>query len=187
MIQNTVQFGGNALDDPNTHIADFLEICDTFKFNGVSDDAVKLHLFSFSLRDKAKSWLNCLPVGSTTTWEDMAKAFLLKYFPPSKTMKLRADITTFSQFEQESLYEAWERYKDLLRRCRHHKLPLGLVVQTFYYGLISFNRTMIDAAACGNLLRKTAEEGYELLEEMAASSYHPQSERNTQRRNAGVH
>ncbi|XP_075489545.1 uncharacterized protein LOC142528385 [Primulina tabacum] len=46
---------------------------------------------------------------------------------------------------------------------------------------------MIDVAACENLLRKTAEEGYELLEEMATSSYHPQSERNTPRRNAGVH
>ncbi|XP_075475898.1 uncharacterized protein LOC142515052 [Primulina tabacum] len=125
MIQNTVQFGGSALDDPNSHIADFLEICDTFKFNGVSDDAIRLRLFPFSLRDKAKSWLNCLPVGSITTWEDMAKAFLIKYFPPSKTMKLRADITTFAQYEQESLYEAWERYKDLLRRCPHHELPLG--------------------------------------------------------------
>ncbi|XP_075477888.1 uncharacterized protein LOC142518914 [Primulina tabacum] len=125
MIQNTVQFGGSALDDPNSHIADFLEICDTFKFNGVSDDAVRLRLFPFSLRDKAKSWLNCLHVGSITTWEDMAKAFLIKYFPPSKTMKLRADITNFAQYEQESLYEAWERYKDLLRRCPHHELPLG--------------------------------------------------------------
>ncbi|XP_075487951.1 uncharacterized protein LOC142527119 [Primulina tabacum] len=94
-------------------------------FNGVSDDAVRLRLFPFSLRDKAKSWLNCFPVGSITTWEDMAKAFLIKYFPPSKTMKLRADITTFAQYEQESLYEAWERYKDLLRRCPHHELPLG--------------------------------------------------------------
>ncbi|XP_073283453.1 uncharacterized protein [Primulina huaijiensis] len=46
---------------------------------------------------------------------------------------------------------------------------------------------MIDAAACGNLLRKTAEEWYELLEEMVASSYHPQSERNNQRKNAEVH
>ncbi|XP_073017861.1 uncharacterized protein [Primulina eburnea] len=161
MIQNTVQFGANALDDPNTHIADFLEICDTLKFNGVSDDVVSLCLFPFSLRDKAKSWLNCL--------------------------LLRTDITTFSQFEQESLYEAWELYKDLLWRCPHHELPLGLVVQTFYYGFISSNRTMIDAAARGNLLRKTEEEGYELLEEMAASSYQLQSERNNQRSSAGVH
>ncbi|XP_075489567.1 uncharacterized protein LOC142528407 [Primulina tabacum] len=117
----------------------------------------------------------------------MAKEFLIKYFPPSKTMKLRADITSFTQFDQESLYEAWECFKDLLRRCPHHELPLGLVVQTFYYGLLTPNRTMIDAAACGNLLRKTAEEGYEFLEEMAASSYHPQSERNNQRKSAGVH
>ncbi|XP_075475770.1 uncharacterized protein LOC142511637 [Primulina tabacum] len=55
----------------------------------------------------------------------MAKSFLIKYFPPSKTMKLRVDITTFAQFEQEYLYEAWERFKDLLRRCPHHELPLG--------------------------------------------------------------
>ena len=39
------------------HIRDFMEICDTFKFNGVSEDAVKLRVFPFSLRDKAKGWL----------------------------------------------------------------------------------------------------------------------------------
>lgn len=99
-------------------------------------------------------------------------------------MKLSADITNFSQYEHDSLYEAWELYKNLLRRFPHHELPLGLVVQTFYYGLLTSNRTMIDDAACGNFLRKNAEEGYELLEEMAASSYIPRSER---QRSAGVH
>ncbi|XP_073138025.1 uncharacterized protein [Henckelia pumila] len=102
-------------------------------------------------------------------------------------MKLRADITTFAQGEQETLYEAWERYKDLLRRCPHHQIPDGLVVQTFYYGLPHSNRTMLDAAVGGNLLRKSPEDGYELIEEMASSSYHPQSERNAVRRPAGMH
>ncbi|XP_073039342.1 uncharacterized protein [Primulina eburnea] len=45
---------------------------------------------------------------------------------------------------------------------------------------------MIDVAACGNLLRKMAKEGYELLEEMAVSSYHPQFERNNRRRSSPV-
>src|SRR5262249_35649361 len=130
MIQNTVQFGGLPTEDLNSHIASFLEICDTFKTNGVSNDAIRLRLFPFSLRDRAKSWLNTLPSGSITTWDGLAEKFLTKYFPPSKTAKLRNDISTYTQLETESLYEAWERYKELLRRCPYHGLPTWLQVQT---------------------------------------------------------
>ncbi|EOY18189.1 Uncharacterized protein TCM_042804 [Theobroma cacao] len=52
MIQTAVQFEGLPNDDPNAHIVNFLEIYDTFKANGVTDDAIRLRLFPFSLRDK---------------------------------------------------------------------------------------------------------------------------------------
>lgn len=38
MIQHSVQFCGLPNDDPNTHITNFLEICDTFRQNGVSNN-----------------------------------------------------------------------------------------------------------------------------------------------------
>ena len=72
MIQQTVQFGGLSQEDTNVHIANFLEICDTFKHNGVRDDAIRLRLFPFSLRDKAKVWLHSLLPGIITTWEELA-------------------------------------------------------------------------------------------------------------------
>ena len=67
MIKTFVQFTGMSNDDPNAHIANFLEIRDTFKQIGVLDNAIRLRLFLFSLRDKAKEWLNSLLAGTIAT------------------------------------------------------------------------------------------------------------------------
>ncbi|KAK5776566.1 hypothetical protein PVK06_044526 [Gossypium arboreum] len=106
MIQKFVQFDSFQDEDPNAHLANFLEFCDTFKINGISDDSIHLRLFPFSLRNKAKQWLNSLPRGSIIIWEQMTKNFLLKYFPPGKTAKLRNDISSFMQMDLETLYDA---------------------------------------------------------------------------------
>ncbi|KAL5564735.1 hypothetical protein UlMin_027899 [Ulmus minor] len=143
MIQNSVQFGGLANNDPNLHIANFLEICDTFKHNGVTDDAIRLRLFPFSLNSKAKAWLTSLPPRTITTWEGLVRSFLTKYFPPAKSAKMRNDITNFFQQDQES------------------------------FGGAMFN--------------KTPKEGYELIEVMASNNFLKSTDRNAQKRTAGVH
>ena len=88
MIQNLGQFHGLPSENPHLHIAHFLEICDMFKANGATDDAIRLRLFSFSLKDKAKAWLNSLPTGFIHDYRTLAKKFLAKYFPLAKTIKL---------------------------------------------------------------------------------------------------
>nr|GEW13206.1 reverse transcriptase domain-containing protein [Tanacetum cinerariifolium] len=57
------------------------------------------------------AWFDRLPRNSINTFEQMAKMFLGKYFPPSMVMKLRNEITNFRQRPDESLFEAWECYK----------------------------------------------------------------------------
>ena len=58
MIQNSVQFHGLPNEDPNLHIAYFLDIYDMFRVNDVPNDAIRLRLFPFSLKDRAREWLN---------------------------------------------------------------------------------------------------------------------------------
>ena len=95
MIQSSVQFEGLANDDLNLHNENFLEICDTFNHNGVTDDAIRLRLFPFSLNNKAKAWLTSLPPGTITSWDGLVNVFLAKYFPPAKSAKMRNDMTNF--------------------------------------------------------------------------------------------
>ncbi|KAL5549524.1 hypothetical protein UlMin_004755 [Ulmus minor] len=156
--------------------------------NGVTDDILKLKLFPYSLRDRARAWLNSLPSDSITTWNNLAEKFLMKYFPPTKNAKLRNDITYFQQLEGESLYETWERYKELLRRCPHHGIPFWIQMETFYNGLNAQTRTIVDAASNGALMSKTYNEAYALLERMASNNYQWPTERvPAGRRVAGVH
>ena len=68
MVQNN-QFGGLQGEDPYAHILTFLNMCATFKINRVTDDAIRLRLFPFSVRDKAQLWLASLSNESIITWD----------------------------------------------------------------------------------------------------------------------
>ena len=62
-----IPFHGLAHEDPNAHILNFLEVCDTAKYNEVRDDDIRLQLYPFSLKDKAKQWLISEPSDSITS------------------------------------------------------------------------------------------------------------------------
>ena len=49
-------FCGKANDDASAHLQQFLELCSTFVIKGVSQDAIRLHLFPFSLLRRVKQW-----------------------------------------------------------------------------------------------------------------------------------
>jgi hypothetical protein len=44
-------------------------------------NTISLKLFHFSLKDKAKTWLQNLRSGSIRAWDEMQQQFLKKFFP----------------------------------------------------------------------------------------------------------
>nr|GEZ32621.1 reverse transcriptase domain-containing protein [Tanacetum cinerariifolium] len=108
-VQNSFYFYRLLGDDANKHLDKFLHVTQSIKVNGVTDDALLMYLFPYSLTHHATAWFNRLPRNSINTFEQMAKMLLEKYFSPSIVMKLKNEITNFCQRADESLFEAWER------------------------------------------------------------------------------
>ncbi|GJU38946.1 hypothetical protein Tco_1191903 [Tanacetum coccineum] len=94
LVQNGCAFHRLRFEDPIQHLEDFLRIVDSIDLNSDIRNTTRLRLFHFSLHDQAIHWLDRLPVGSISTWDD---------------------LTT-----RESLSEAWTRFKDLLQKVPHH-------------------------------------------------------------------
>ncbi|GKE40277.1 zinc finger, CCHC-type containing protein [Tanacetum coccineum] len=114
LVQNGCSFHGLRSEDLNQHLQDFLKLVDSLDLDGENRERMCIRLFQFSLRDQASNWLERLPAGSITRWEDLTTHFLAQFFPPGRTAKLRNHILMFQQYHEESLSEAWTRFKDLL-------------------------------------------------------------------------
>ncbi|CAN6486917.1 unnamed protein product [Victoria cruziana] len=134
-------FHGLESEDPYRHIHEFLDICVTVRISHIEDDALRLRLFPFSLKEKAKHWLKSLPpLVRIATWDDLQREFLKKYFPTGKSNHFRRAITIFSALEGETFHQAWERMKELLQRCSHHEISRWQVLQGFYDRLSEAHR-----------------------------------------------
>ena len=146
-----------------------------------------MRLFLFSLRYKALGWLQSLQPSSVATWEELAQKFLTKFFPLSKTSHLRGEVAQFRQMDFKPLYEAWERFKDLIWRCPQHGYQDWFQIQLFYNGLNGQTQTIIDVVASSTLLSKTMKKAQKLLEEMAANNFQCPNVRSLAKKVARVH
>ncbi|GKE76135.1 zinc finger, CCHC-type containing protein [Tanacetum coccineum] len=123
--------------------------------------------FCFSLRDQAINWLDRLPAGSISTWDDLTTRFLAQFFPPGRTAKLQKDILMFQQHQDRSLCDAWTHFKDLLQKFPHQGLDLWLQVQIFYDHVDYTTQMAIDYAAGGRLRKLRPEEAWKTIEDLA--------------------
>nr|GEU75664.1 hypothetical protein [Tanacetum cinerariifolium] len=125
LVQNK-QFFRHDKEDPHAHIPYFNKITSTMRVTNVPSSSIKLMLFPFS------------PDG---------------FFPPSKTTNLRNEITRFQQRFDESFYEAWDHFNELLRACPHHGFSKLHQFDTFYNALNVNDQDSLNSAAGGILHR----------------------------------
>ncbi|CAL9000990.1 unnamed protein product [Prunus brigantina] len=165
-------FYGLPNEDPLSHIKEFYNVVSGLPLQGVSEANLRMRVFPYTLKDKAKNWLMTLAPGSLTTWDAVAKKFLEKFFSTQKTATLRGQIFNFKQDDGEPFNECWERFKGLLLQCPHHGLPLYLQMQIFYDGLTQTCQSTVDNAAGGALKKKNAQESYNIYEMLGSNAQH---------------
>jgi hypothetical protein len=107
------------------HLREFEEVWNTYNDSNCSMNTIKLKLFSFSLKDKAKTWLQNLRSWSIRVWDEMQQQFLKKFFSSHRINSFKRQITTFTQKPWETFYQCWDRYRDLLNTFPHHVLKHG--------------------------------------------------------------
>ncbi|GKD77465.1 reverse transcriptase domain-containing protein, partial [Tanacetum coccineum] len=77
---------------------------------------------------------------------------------------LRNEITRFQQRCDETFYEAWDRFNNLLRTCPHHGFSELHQLDTFYNALNSNDQDSLNSAAGGNFLDKMPQDCLRIIE-----------------------
>ncbi|GJW77149.1 hypothetical protein Tco_0138831 [Tanacetum coccineum] len=73
----------------------------------------------------------------------------------------------FQQVFGETFTEAWERFKDLLRKCPHHGFSLLHQIDFFYNGLCQSDQDSLNTAAGGNLMTRNTQDALTIIENKA--------------------
>ncbi|CAM8947922.1 unnamed protein product [Rhodiola kirilowii] len=93
----------------------------------------------------------------------------------------------FMQMDGETLYDAWERYKEYQRLCPHHNLDPWLLFHTFYNGIDGPSRLALDTAAGGAIMELKPPNGYEVIEKITRNDFMWASEKGNTRTQGGRH
>nr|GEW58321.1 hypothetical protein [Tanacetum cinerariifolium] len=97
-----------------------------------------------SLTGAACRWLKNKPSVLITNWETLKTKSLNKYCPPTYTTNKMEEINNFQQELDESLFRAYERFKELLMKCAQHYLTVMQEVILFYNRLDVPIRQILD-------------------------------------------
>nr|GEV42096.1 reverse transcriptase domain-containing protein [Tanacetum cinerariifolium] len=133
-----------------------LSLVASSQFHGFERDDPHSHIY----------WFN--KITSTIKYKNVPyEAIKLMLFPFSlegATTNLKNAIMNFQQRFDETFSEAWDCFKDLIRKCPHHGFSELQQINTFYNALTQFDQDSLHEAVSGNLLNRTPRDALTIIE-----------------------
>ncbi|XP_058784543.1 uncharacterized protein LOC131659354 [Vicia villosa] len=160
-------FAGLDHEDPYTHLTRFYELASTTGVAQAEEETLFKRLFPHSLLSKVKDWYLDQPETVMTDWNTLEEKFLERFYSQNRFFDAKTTIAVFSQGSNESLNEAWERFKAMLRKCKGHGFAEVDKIHMFRNGLTPTNKTLLDTTAGGSLMSKITAEAIQIIERMA--------------------
>ncbi|GJT10174.1 zinc finger, CCHC-type containing protein [Tanacetum coccineum] len=158
-------FQGLKSKNPIHHIKHYLSIVDNIRADDVTRDTSRLPFFHFSLKGKAKEWLNKIPPTQITTWYQLVARFLDYFFLVGHTSFLRDMILRFKQGSNKPIKSAWIRFQDLIKQVPHHRIQKWFLVQIFHDNISQKDQGKLDQFAHFCFSSLIGEEGWNRIEE----------------------
>jgi len=103
--------------------------------------------------------------------------FLQRFFPISRYINAKSEISMFRQGVEESFCETSERFKRMLRKCPNHGFEDIAQLSIFINGLRSNTKMLLDAAAGGTMMVPDANQAMRIIEVLATTDYQAQHDR----------
>ena len=163
-------FHGMESENPYSYIREFQEVCNTFKEETTTVDLMRLKLFPFTLKDKAKFLLNSLRPRRIRIWTEIQAEFLKKFFPTHRTNSLKRQISNFLANENEKFYACWERYMEALNASLYHGFDTWMLVSYFYDGISPTMKQLQETMFGGDFMSKNPEEALDFLSYVVEAS-----------------
>ena len=99
-------------------------------------------------------------------WETLCSKFCLAFFSISRVVRLRKEVLSFKQKEQESLGTSWARCNDLITTGPNLAIQDPIILQYFYMGLNKDSMNFLDMASRGAFLHLPASKARTILDKI---------------------
>jgi hypothetical protein len=163
-------FEGIDMEKPYRHIRHFMTLCNTVCQEGVPNEWFKWNLFPYSLADEAKTWYSFASFEVEGNWNKLTKKFCENFFPISKVQRLRRQVITFMQGEEEGIEQASNTFNELIEQGPRLGFSSDVLLHTFFFYLTPSCMEHVEICAGGDLMEKTLTKAAQLLQKISKAA-----------------